>query len=178
MTSTLSRSTPLPLYFQLAQILRGKILNGEWKPGEKIFSEPELVNLYKVSRQVARSAVDMLILEGFLERKHGKGTFVTFPKEKEQDEVQKVYAERNMCIALLCRMAQALNLSLGIGKHQGENWDEEWQNVVFIDLPAGQVSWHIKNSELENFNGIPAYHGEWDGHDQAEKYRRVLRPGL
>lgn len=34
--------------------------------------------------------------------------------------------------------------------------------VVYIELPTGQVSWHM-----------PEHQTAWDGHDTDEKYRRV-----
>jgi hypothetical protein len=83
------------------------------------------------------------------------------------------YTERNMCVALLAQYAQWFGHHVGIKEHQGEAWDDEWRNVLFIDLPTGQVSWHLKKSELVNFPGIGTYEGQWDGHDTEEKYKRV-----
>lgn len=37
----------------------------------------------------------------------------------------------------------------------------EWP-VVYIELPGGQVSWHM-----------PQHKQPWDGHTTAEKYRRI-----
>jgi hypothetical protein len=54
----------------------------------------------------------------------------------------------------------------------------EWASVLFIDLPAGQVSWHIHESETLWFYFVGAYDGEWDEHTTDEKYQRVLEPGL
>lgn len=52
-------------------------------------------------------------------------------------------------------------------------WDPEWHGAVYIDLPAGQVSWHYHVSQAHLFDGLPAYAGAWDGHDTPEKYRRL-----
>ena len=96
-------------------------------------------------------------------------------------DLDSVYTERNMCVALLLRMALRLGLPAGLGQHKdvpGEEWDEEWRNVAFLDLPSGQVSWHIKVDEMKFFSGLPCYTGAWDGHSTAEKYRRVLDPQL
>jgi len=53
--------------------------------------------------------------------------------------------------------------------------EDEWKNVVFIDLPTGQVSWHIHKDELVYFPGLPTYKGVWDGHTVEEKYDRVKK---
>lgn len=91
------------------------------------------------------------------------------------------YAERDKCLVLLALMAQRLGLKVGMGLHidkPGEEWDAEWRNILFIELPAGQVSWHIHDSEAHWFYFVGAYDGVWDGHTTDEKYQRVLEPGI
>ncbi|MHC1740500.1 MAG: GntR family transcriptional regulator [Anaerolineaceae bacterium] len=70
----------LPKYFQLAEILKKKIEDGEWQPRSAIPSERQLEGLYGVSRTTTREAVDTLVQQGFLYREHGRGTFVSPPK--------------------------------------------------------------------------------------------------
>ncbi|MEJ5229195.1 MAG: GntR family transcriptional regulator [Pseudothermotoga sp.] len=72
----IDKMSDIPLYVQLKQELKEKILAGYWKEGEKIPSEFDLMKIYKVSRATVRSAIDSLVLEGFLVRRHGTGTFV------------------------------------------------------------------------------------------------------
>ena len=49
-------------------------------PDEKIPSEPELSELYHVSRITVRRAIEELCTEGYLVKKQGKGTYVSQPK--------------------------------------------------------------------------------------------------
>lgn len=101
--------------------------------------------------------------------------------ERHRDELNAVYAERNNCVVLIAKMALDIGLRVGLGLHadvEGEGWENDWRHIVFIDLPAGQVSWHMHDSELHKFAFLPVYGGVWDGHDTEEKYRRVLEPGL
>jgi GntR family transcriptional regulator len=65
----------IPLYFQLEQIIKSKILTGEFSPGEKIPTETELCDAYQVSKITVRQAILNLVNEGLLIRKQGKGTF-------------------------------------------------------------------------------------------------------
>jgi hypothetical protein len=95
-----------------------------------------------------------------------------------KEQLDAVYAERNNCVALLALMALRLGLNAGMKLHVGDDWEDDWRNVVFIDLPSGQVSWHIHDSEAQKFYFLGTYDGEWDGHTTEEKYRRVLEPGL
>lgn len=76
---TLERSNPLPLYYQLKQVLRQQISAGHLAPHTAIPSEPELVARYRVSRATVRQALTELVHEGLLYRQHGKGTFVCEP---------------------------------------------------------------------------------------------------
>jgi GntR family transcriptional regulator len=77
---TLERSNPLPLYYQLKEVLRQQIRSGHLEPHSAIPSEPELVASYHVSRATVRQALNELVNEGLLYRQHGKGTFVCEPR--------------------------------------------------------------------------------------------------
>jgi GntR family transcriptional regulator len=79
-TEILDRDASMPLYLQLAGLLRGKIKRGEWRSGQKIPSENELNRLYGVSRMTARQVLAQLVSEDLLFRVQGKGTFVAQPK--------------------------------------------------------------------------------------------------
>ncbi|NIS80155.1 MAG: UTRA domain-containing protein [Anaerolineales bacterium] len=74
-----NRESKVPLYQQLYEILRRKIQNAEWKPGDIIFPESELIELYQVSRSTVRKVLDILVHEGLIYRQPGRGTFVTHP---------------------------------------------------------------------------------------------------
>ena len=65
------------LRFSLAEELRARIVAGEWGPGDRLPSEPELARLRTVSRSSMRAAITLLEEEGFVSRKHGSGTYVT-----------------------------------------------------------------------------------------------------
>lgn len=64
------------LYLQLCDIYRKKIVDGEYKVGQRIESEKEIQELYGVSRITVRQAIDALEKEGYLIKKRGLGTFV------------------------------------------------------------------------------------------------------
>ena len=64
-------------YGWLAAALRSRILQGEWVPGEAIPPEAVLARSYGVALGTIRQALSLLVSEALLERRHGKGTFVT-----------------------------------------------------------------------------------------------------
>ncbi len=65
------------LRHSIAEELRTRILAGEWRPGERLPSEPELARRRFVSRSSMRAAITVLEEDGFVNRKHGSGTYVT-----------------------------------------------------------------------------------------------------
>lgn len=71
---TLERSKPL--YYQIKEILKRQILEGDIKPKEPIPSLPKIAQNFGVSIITARQAVKSLIDEGLLYVVTGKGTFV------------------------------------------------------------------------------------------------------
>ena len=73
----------VPYYIQLMEILRGKVQLGIWRPGDQIPGEQDLCGLYRVSRTVVRQALRELELEGVINRRKGKGTFIALPKISE-----------------------------------------------------------------------------------------------
>jgi GntR family transcriptional regulator len=75
----INRESKVPLYQQLYEILRGNIVRGEWKVGYMIPPEPELIDLYQVSRTTVRQVLDMLVSEGLIYRQQGRGSFVAKP---------------------------------------------------------------------------------------------------
>ncbi|TQR16491.1 GntR family transcriptional regulator [Psychrobacillus soli] len=65
-----------PLYIQLHRQLRLKIVNGEYKQGEAIPSETEMMKLFDTTRGTIRKALSLLVNEGLVHQVRGKGTFV------------------------------------------------------------------------------------------------------
>ncbi|MEH7108961.1 MULTISPECIES: GntR family transcriptional regulator [Bacillaceae] len=69
-----------PLYMQIKKAIQSAILNETFKQGGKIPNETELMDQYKVSRVTVRKAVEELVKEGYLVKRHGIGTFVSHSK--------------------------------------------------------------------------------------------------
>ena len=82
-----------PLYFQLKEIFHDKIESEELKEGDMIPSENELQQIYGVSRATVRKAIELLVYEGLMDKKKGRGTFVKRRKIEEQLPVLKSFTE-------------------------------------------------------------------------------------
>jgi GntR family transcriptional regulator len=75
----INRSSKLPLYQQIYDILRAELGRGAWQPGDLIPTETDLMAKFGVSRIIVRQALDMLVKDGLIYRQRGKGTFVAHP---------------------------------------------------------------------------------------------------
>ena len=75
----LRRDSAVAMHRQLAQQLRGAIVDGRYKPGDRLPGEPELAERHGVSRITARQAVMHLVRDRLVVRRQGKGTFVAEP---------------------------------------------------------------------------------------------------
>jgi DNA-binding GntR family transcriptional regulator len=67
----------LSLRHRIAENLRGRVEAGEFGPGARLPSEPNLARSLGVSRSSLRSGIAILEEDGLLRRRHGSGTYVT-----------------------------------------------------------------------------------------------------
>jgi GntR family transcriptional regulator len=80
----LKREAPTPLYLQLKNALVADIEAGQYRPHERLMSERELGEKFKVSRMTVRQALTDMIREGILYTQAGKGTYVSESKIKQE----------------------------------------------------------------------------------------------
>jgi len=72
-----------PLYKEVREQLTRSLIEGEWRPGAMLPSEPRLAERYSVGISTVRAAVRELELANVLVRAQGKGTFVARFEERE-----------------------------------------------------------------------------------------------
>lgn len=87
------KTSSKPLHFQLAEIIKDMIENGELKEGDAILPERELCELQNVSRMTVNKAIMGLVSEGLLYRQQGKGTFVSKGKTTNKFSHLKGFTE-------------------------------------------------------------------------------------
>lgn len=80
----LHRQAPDPLYLQLKHSLVAEIVSGRYRSHQRLPSERELANRFRVSRMTVRQALMELMREGTIYTRVGKGTFVAEPKIDQQ----------------------------------------------------------------------------------------------
>lgn len=78
-----------PKYMMIKEQIKNWISEGKINPGEKIYSESEMMDIFSVSRHTIRQAVGVLVHEGWLYREQGAGTFCsTRNVESNQSSLQ------------------------------------------------------------------------------------------
>jgi DNA-binding GntR family transcriptional regulator len=85
------RTSPVPLYFQVATRLQELIEKGEIGVGARIENEVDLAERLGVSRPTTRRAIQYLVERGMLVRKRGVGTQVVHPKVRRPVELSSLY---------------------------------------------------------------------------------------
>lgn len=81
------------------------------------------------------------------------------------------YAERNELAVLVATMARALGLRAGWRLDRSA--EKGWQTLVMVELPAGQVSWHLPDNEQAPVEKLPTCFLPWDGRTKAEARQRI-----
>ncbi|MEJ8859617.1 GntR family transcriptional regulator [Variovorax robiniae] len=67
----------IPIYLQVADVLRQRIARGAWPQGHCLPSLPALQKEFGVARVTMRQSIDLLARDGLLSPQRGRGTFVT-----------------------------------------------------------------------------------------------------
>jgi len=122
----LDRTSPIPLYFQIAENLKEAIQAGTIAPGERLDNELELAEQLGVSRPTVRQAIQRLVQQGLVVRRRGLGTVVVAPRILRPVALTSLYddlaaAERTPTTAVLSleeiaaddEIAQVLSLAVG-----------------------------------------------------------------
>lgn len=87
----LDRSSPVPLYFQIAEQFERAIIDGTIAPGERINNEIALAAELGLSRPTMRQAIQVLVDKGMLVRKRGVGTQVVHGKIRRSVELTSLF---------------------------------------------------------------------------------------
>ncbi|GAA2251492.1 GntR family transcriptional regulator [Streptomyces ruber] len=87
----LDRTSPVPLYYQLARQLEAAIEQGALGPGSLLGNEIELAGRLGLSRPTVRQAIQSLVDKGLLVRRRGVGTQVVHSQVKRPMELTSLY---------------------------------------------------------------------------------------
>jgi DNA-binding GntR family transcriptional regulator len=89
----LPESSPVPLWFQIAERLRAAIKEGEFGPGDILPSEARINETFSVSRATSRASLDRLEQDGLIRRRSGIGSIVVVPRVDQPVNEMSGFAE-------------------------------------------------------------------------------------
>lgn len=89
----IDRTSPVPLYHQLAQQLTAAIEGGLLKPGDPFENELSLAERLDLSRPTVRRAIAEMVSQGLLVRRRGIGTTVANEVIHRRDELTSLYED-------------------------------------------------------------------------------------
>ena len=73
----IDKNVPIPIYYQLKELIKKKIKDGEFKPGDRLPTEQELCEIFSISRTPVGKALTELSYEGIIYRRPRLGTFIS-----------------------------------------------------------------------------------------------------
>lgn len=97
----MTKSGGKSLAVRVAEALRKEIIEERLKPGDKLHSESELMEQFKVSRTTVREAMKLLKAENIVEIKRGNGTFVSDKTGITEDPLGLRFSEKPELLAEL-----------------------------------------------------------------------------
>ncbi|WP_043534738.1 GntR family transcriptional regulator [Actinomyces polynesiensis] len=145
----LDRSSPVPLYHQIAKPLEELITSGELPPGRLIEDEVSMAQRLSVSRPTARRALQDLVGRGLLTRRRGVGTRVTPSHVRRplsltslNDDLEKAgFEPRTEVLSYEVRLAQeedAVHLGCEVGAEvvriERRRWIDDRKLAILTNL--------------------------------------------
>lgn len=122
-------------YLAIADDLRRRIEAGELKDGERLPSQPALARQHGVSLTTLRTALSLLISEGYLRSEHGLGTFVSTPATTRLNAL--VVDDDPATVDLFCTILAEEQVNVtpaSSGREALERVAEDRFDVIFLDL--------------------------------------------
>jgi DNA-binding LacI/PurR family transcriptional regulator len=137
----MSNKKHVPLYQNIINDIRAKIINCTYLPGDKIDSLTEICKKYNVSKITASSVIDRLAETGILKKVQGKGTFVSSSspvseKPLNHSEIKKIILISSQKPgAGKCTGDMDVTISRGIMERASElSMNIEFKYISFNDL--------------------------------------------
>jgi GntR family transcriptional regulator len=138
----IDRSSPVPLYFQIANRIESAIVSGALPPGGRLENEIDLGERLGLSRPTIRRAIQDLVDKGLLVRRRGIGTQVVQRPVTRKVELTSLFDD-------LKRGDKQPRTDLLVHEVVGADDD----HAEILSVPVGAKILHIKR--LRYANGVP-----------------------
>ncbi|MCP1312429.1 FadR/GntR family transcriptional regulator [Paenibacillus tyrfis] len=138
---------------EVLEQLKVKINSGQYEPGDRLPTEPELMAQFGVGRSTVREAVKILVYAGILEVKQGDGTYVksqnliSNPLEKTIQEtgMMQIYEVRKMLDLEICTLAAMRRTDDNLRTMRAllDKRNEALQSGNYSDFVESDIAFHI-----------------------------------
>lgn len=132
----IDRSSPVPLYHQLAEQLSAAIADGTLQPGDPFENEVAVAERLQLSRPTVRRAIHELVDQGLLVRRRGLGTTVANKKVHRDFKLSSLFDD-------LAREGRAPRSVVLQFEH-----DKDERAAAGLDLPADTQLLHVARLRL------------------------------
>lgn len=140
-----------PLAAQAAASIRRAVLDGHWRVGERVPSEPQLAEELGISRATLREALRMLVTDGLLDRRHGVGTFVVrVPTPTIERGIDELFS--------LGEAIEQLGYKASVGEHAVEVMSATEQVAAELRLAVAQPICHLTRVRLADGRPVIVCH--------------------
>jgi GntR family transcriptional regulator len=137
------RANRIPAYLQIAQSIRDAVRGGRLPVGSVLPPERAVCERFGVSRMTLRQAYDLLEREGLLERRQGRGTFVSRERIQKQQQQMRSFTEE--ITAHGGKPSSRLISFVAVKQSQAAR--------EFFGLPEDELLWDIRRVRLND--GVP-----------------------
>ena len=149
----------MPAYQVLSDALRGRIITGELKPGQKLPIEPELSMQYGVSRSTVREALRVLASQNLITTTRGVagGSFIAYPNPDQvssylQASLRLLAQSHNLTIGQLAEARDLLEVPAA-GLAAQRRSEEQLQDLKATLFDRGQTSLEDAIESSKMFHG-------------------------
>lgn len=116
-----------------------------------------------LSLEIADKENQIDVLEQRVDRILEDAMIVSVKLAEQTEATNLAYTQRAIAAVALAHTVLALGGTAGIGKDGLTDQPDEWRVVLYVDTPAGQLSWHIAPNDQAMLAGLPNYTKPWDG---------------
>lgn len=149
-----------PLYERIADSIRQSVIQGNMREGDLLTGELDLMKQYKVGRETVRRALKILVDEGLIIRRPGKGTQIC--RRIKPDSITKVVSFSSEIIKLgmvpstrikeICVIKAGEELAKRLGIKTGEDIINI-NRICYADaIPIAVEEGYIDKAVLEHFD--------------------------
>lgn len=155
----LAQSEGVPLYLRVASSLRTRILQGEWKVGDRLPAFEELARRYGVAMNTIRTAVEVLSSQGLVSSARGLGTRITanaapllHPELRTAiNDPQTRLSPEHSITMLVNREVKSLPEGVDGGYGQAARYRHIHKVHSFRGVPYDIVTAYVEKSEFDRF---------------------------